>query len=431
MSRVSRAVWYSYAIVKVVPRVERGECINAGVILFAPEGAYLAARIELDRERLRALDPDVHLEPIEQHLASFEAIARGDPSAGPIAALPPAERFHWLSAPRSTIIQTTPAHVGVTADPAATVEELLQAFVRTRAVGHVAHAAPHVSPTAFEREDMVERSPLLPDPAEMGRAWRAMVEAEYQQVERVREWQDSDYYAPIAQHFADDPYRTDDPLLEHLIALSRPDATWLDIGAGGGRYALPLALHSARVIAIEPSEGMRGVLRASMAEYGITNIDVRDNRWPDGADEVRVDFSLAAHVGYDIRDINAFIDGMERATRELCCVMLMDRAPAGGFVRLWELVHEEPRHQLPSMREFLAILLARGATPEVRLARRPPHAMQEDDIRANARRRLWLREGSAKDQRLQHVLDASLREHVDDYQLPRVIGLITWEPLGG
>jgi predicted O-methyltransferase YrrM len=277
---------------------------------------------------------------------------------------------------------------------------------------------------------MNDQSPLLADPLELGRIWREMVIAEYEQVESVREWQEADFYAPIAQHFADDPHRTDDPLLEILKGMSRPDATWLDIGAGGGRYALPLALHSARVIAIEPSEGMRGVLHASMAEYGIENIDVRDYRWPEGADELRADFSLAAHVGYDIRDINAFIDGMERATRETCCVMLMDRAPSGGFVRLWELVHEEPRHQLPSMREFLTILLARGATPEVRLARRPPHAMLDEDIRSNARRRLWLQEGSAKDQRLQQILDATLREHVDDYQLPRVISLITWEPLG-
>jgi hypothetical protein len=123
-------VWYSYAVIKVVPRVERGECINAGVIIFAREGDYLAARIELDHERLRALDHGVNLDLIERHLATFQSIADGDPAAGPIAELPTAERFHWLSAPRSTIIQTAPAHVGVTDDPEATLEELLDVFVR-------------------------------------------------------------------------------------------------------------------------------------------------------------------------------------------------------------------------------------------------------------------------------------------------------------
>jgi SAM-dependent methyltransferase len=275
---------------------------------------------------------------------------------------------------------------------------------------------------------MIDRSPLIPDPKELEHAWREMVEAEYEQVERLREWQEPDHYAPIAQHFADDPHRTDDLLLERLKQLSRPDATWLDIGAGGGRYALPLALNSQRVIAVEPSEGMRQVLRGSMVEHGITNIDLLDGRWPEGSDTVKADFSLAAHVGYDIREIGPFIDGMERATRERCCVMLMDRAPSSGFVRLWEAVHGERRHQLPSMREFLYVLLARGATPEVQLTHRPPHAMLADDVRANARRRLWLREGSEKDQKLQQILDHSLAEHSDDFQFPRVIALITWEP---
>jgi 2-polyprenyl-3-methyl-5-hydroxy-6-metoxy-1,4-benzoquinol methylase len=110
-----------------------------------------------------------------------------------------------------------------------------------------------------------ERSPLNPDPDVLAVAWREQVEAEYEQVERLREWHESDYYAPVAHHFAVDPHRTDDPLLEHLKSISRKDATWLDIGAGGGRFALPLAMASERLIAIEPSEGMRGVLRTHSA----------------------------------------------------------------------------------------------------------------------------------------------------------------------
>jgi SAM-dependent methyltransferase len=276
---------------------------------------------------------------------------------------------------------------------------------------------------------VAEWSPLNPDPDALAVAWREQVEAEFEQVERLREWHNTDYYAPIAHHFADDPRRTDDLLLERLKAISRPDATWLDIGAGGGRFALPLALASKRVIAIEPSEGMRQVLRAGMTEHGIDNIDIRDLRWPEGADTVEADFSLAAHVGYDIRDIGGFIDAMERATRELCCAMMMDRAPSGGYVRLWEEVHGEHRYQLPGMREFVQLLLARGATPEIRLGRRQTHSMDEDDVRAGARRRLWLQEGSEKDRTLQALLDRLLADGSDDFQLPRVVALVTWEPV--
>lgn len=123
-------MWYSYAVIKVVPRVERGECMNAGVILFAREGAFLGARIELDRARLEAFMPGVDVPLIERHLETFLAVSRGDDSAGPIAGMPPAERFHWLTAPRSTVIQTSATHVGQTDDPDAALEELLDEFVR-------------------------------------------------------------------------------------------------------------------------------------------------------------------------------------------------------------------------------------------------------------------------------------------------------------
>ena len=123
-------VWYSYAIVRVVPRVERGELINVGVVLFVRERRYLAARIELDRPRLLAVAPDLDLPLVERHLASFLAISDGRPEGGPLADLPPAERFHWLTAPRSTMIQTSPAHAGRTHDPAAELDRLLDAYVR-------------------------------------------------------------------------------------------------------------------------------------------------------------------------------------------------------------------------------------------------------------------------------------------------------------
>jgi hypothetical protein len=123
-------VWYSYAIIRVVPRVERGESLNAGAILFAPEAPYLAARVELDPARLHALAPAADVALIERHLQAFVATCSGAAAGGPIAALPPSQRFHWLTAPRSTVIQTSPVHVGATTDPAAALEALLDAYVR-------------------------------------------------------------------------------------------------------------------------------------------------------------------------------------------------------------------------------------------------------------------------------------------------------------
>jgi hypothetical protein len=124
------AVWYSYAIVRIVPRVERGECVNVGIVLFVREHRFLAARIDLDAARLRALAPDLDLTLVERHLETFLAICDGRAEGGPLSDLPAAERFHWLVAPRSTIIQTSPAHVGRTTDPVAELDRLLDAYVR-------------------------------------------------------------------------------------------------------------------------------------------------------------------------------------------------------------------------------------------------------------------------------------------------------------
>ncbi len=123
-------VWYSYAIVRVVPRVERGECINVGIVLFSRERRYLAGRIELDRARLAAFAPTLDLAAIERHLAIFAAICDGRADGGPLADLPAAERFHWLVAPRSTMIQLSPAHAGQTTDLPGELDRLLDAYVR-------------------------------------------------------------------------------------------------------------------------------------------------------------------------------------------------------------------------------------------------------------------------------------------------------------
>jgi hypothetical protein len=121
---------FDYAIVRVVPRVERGEFVNAGAIVACATRRFLAAAIALDADRLRALDPTVDLGEIEAALAAIPLIAAGDSRGGPVAALPTGERFHWLVAPRSAVIQTSPVHTGLCDDPALALAELVARLVR-------------------------------------------------------------------------------------------------------------------------------------------------------------------------------------------------------------------------------------------------------------------------------------------------------------
>ena len=121
---------YDYAIVRVVPRVERGEQVNVGVILSCADSEFLDARIEVDDAVIRALDPTIDLEAMHEQLALIPIVCRGGDAAGPIGALPARGRFRWLVSPRSTIIQPSPVHTGRTSDPAACLEKLMDRLVR-------------------------------------------------------------------------------------------------------------------------------------------------------------------------------------------------------------------------------------------------------------------------------------------------------------
>ena len=121
---------YDYAIVRVVPRVDRGERINVGIILSCSGMNFLDARIELDEAALRALDPAVDVAAIRANLDTIPAVCRGGPGAGPIGELPARGRFRWLVSPRSTIIQPSAVHTGRTSDPVASLEHLMDRVVR-------------------------------------------------------------------------------------------------------------------------------------------------------------------------------------------------------------------------------------------------------------------------------------------------------------
>lgn len=272
-------------------------------------------------------------------------------------------------------------------------------------------------------------------------AWADRVRRNREQVDRFREAPDGpDFYASVSAIFRDDPDRMGDPVLDALRGHARPDDTWLDIGAGAGRYALPLARSVRRVIALDPSRSMLDALRKSMAEHSIDNVDVVEARWPGAADSgllksaLPVDVSLIAHVGYDVEAIGPFIAAMEDATRHECLAVLMERSPASLAEAFWPPLHGEPRIALPALPAFVDLLTARGRAPSVEMVetsrRRWP---SRDELVAYVRRQTWVEPGSAKDQRMLKLLDGWLVSHADgtvelSVSEPLRIGLVAWRP---
>ncbi len=120
---------FEYALLRVVPRVERGEFINAGVVLYCQEARFLGARVHLDPERLRALDPRLDPETVLAHLEVACRVCAGGPQAGAVGLMPPVHRFGWLVAPRSTVVQPSPVHTGLAEDPEEAIEHLLRVMV--------------------------------------------------------------------------------------------------------------------------------------------------------------------------------------------------------------------------------------------------------------------------------------------------------------
>lgn len=274
---------------------------------------------------------------------------------------------------------------------------------------------------------------LHPTPDAAFAAWAARVRANAEQVERFREEADSpDFYGPVSASFRADPHRTDEPLLDDLLALSHPGETWLDIGAGAGRYALPLALRVGPVIAVEPSQGMADALEAGAAEAGVDRVRLLRGGWPPSAPTTgaplpgspTADVALIAHLGYDIEAFDAFLTAMEAAARRLCVAVLMERQPSSAADEFWPIVHGEERVPLPGLRELVVVLVALGRVFEVRIHERPPRPYaSEDEAIAFLRRQLWIAEGGRKDR----VFVAAARKRL--VQTPEGFVLRSWRPL--
>jgi CTP:molybdopterin cytidylyltransferase MocA/SAM-dependent methyltransferase len=286
-------------------------------------------------------------------------------------------------------------------------------------------------------------NPDIDTPADLALvAWGARVRANRDQVERIREVPDGDFYASTTGLFEADPRRSDaeDPTLAALRALARPSEQWLDIGAGAGRYALPLALAlgaAGEVVALDPSPAMLGALHDGMRRHAIANVRPIEGRWPLNPAEapaLSADVALIAHVGYDIERIGPFLAAMEGAATRLCVAVMMERTPASIAEPFWPPVHGESRIPLPALPDFVRILRALGRIPDVRMVERGARSFPD---RAAAlgflRRQTWVAPDGPKDRILRATLDDRLVAQPDGSVVLRdvvdlAIGLVTWEP---
>ncbi len=325
----------------------------------------------------------------------------------------------------------------------ATAAPLVEAATGDRGLGPVIDA----NPDAVRWLDVEGSNPDIDTPADLASvadlAWANRVRRNREQVDRFREEPDGkDFYAAVSAIFRDDPDRTGDPVLDALQAHARPDDTWLDIGAGAGRYALPLARTVARVVAVDPSPSMLAALRESMGDHRIDNIATIEGRWPDvlepGSGELAAalpaDVSLIAHVGYDVEQIWPFIEAMEQATRRECLAVLMERSPAMLAEPFWPEVHGEERIALPALPALVDLLAAHGRSPRLQMLESSRRRWgTRDEIETYVRRQTWVAPGSAKDARMQALIDEWLVELPDgtvelSVMEPLKVGLVSWAP---
>ena len=287
-------------------------------------------------------------------------------------------------------------------------------------------------------------NPDVDTPADLARAaevsWGARVRANREQVERIREVPDGqDFYAPVSSLFRADPTRIDDPVLDVLLGLVRPGETWLDVGAGAGRFALPLARaldeSGGEVVALDVSPSMLESLREIAEDHAIENVRTVEARWPDGeaARGLDADVGFIAHVGYDVEEIGSFLDALEAASRRLCVAVLMERVPASAADPFWPPVHGETRVPLPALPDALELLEARGRQPSVtRVAIEARRFESRDALAGFARRQLWIDPDGAKEARYQAALDELTEHDASGWTIrgrtASDVGIVTWRP---
>jgi len=275
--------------------------------------------------------------------------------------------------------------------------------------------------------------PEQPEPeTAAAREWVAMVDAHRAQTERLREAvPERDAWKRRAREFR--PHRRaeeKDPAIDAILGYVRPGDTVLDIGAGGGRLAIPIARCCAEVVAVEPSEAMLAQLEAQAAEAGVTNIKTVASTWEEAVVEP-ADIAMCCHV-YGLYNPESWVRKMEASARRRVIVIMFHRSTPPNMHPLWEPVHGEKRLQTPALSHFERLLAEMGIDyDKTMLPERPDRGYADFDAALQrSTRHLFVVPGSEKQERLKQALRESLVETPDGLQLrwasPMMPGLITW-----
>lgn len=242
--------------------------------------------------------------------------------------------------------------------------------------------------------------------------WKDMIRAEHAQSDRMRgAAPPGDHWQPYAQGFRSDPSRTDDPLVNRLLQEVEPHQTALDVGAGGGRFTLPLARKCIRVTAVEPSESMGSVLLQQAEAHNIGNVNLVRSHWEDAKVEP-ADIVLCVHVLYTIQEIARFVRKLENHARERALVVLYTAPPQSQIYPLWRQVHGEARLPLPALPEFEHVLAELNIAPEIEMLPTQPARGFDTigDAQQQLAARLYLAPGSPQENRLRDILPDILEE---------------------
>jgi SAM-dependent methyltransferase len=265
-----------------------------------------------------------------------------------------------------------------------------------------------------------------------GEGWRAMLDAVAEQTRRLGDprWQSpADGMQPLAQNFRADPLRSDDVFLDELARGLSPADSVVDIGAGAGRFALPLARRVADVVALEPSPSMRNALEAEAARFSIRNVRVLDVTWP--VANLRADLVFAAHVVYGVRDIEAFVVSMRDSARKFAAAIVFAEPPQARLFGFWQAVYGEQRAPNPHLPQLVEVLQSLDLEPEVQVFETDQWPLGPlDRARAVLRNRLRIVAASPADVRLEAALPTLLTDWDGRYgpldRSPLRVAVVRW-----
>jgi SAM-dependent methyltransferase len=262
--------------------------------------------------------------------------------------------------------------------------------------------------------------------------WNEMVRVEHAQSDSMRkEDPPADSWSNFAQQFRADPRRIDDPLVNYLRQLVTPEQVVLDVGAGGGRLALPLALEAKNVVAVEPSPSMCRVLREVASEFNVPNVEVIESGWLD-AQAPQADLAICCHVLYVIQDIEAFVRKLEQHAKQVL-VIVYQAPPQSQIYPLWEPIHGGPRSPLPSLPEFLEVLTQLGVESDTHVVHTERNRGFEslEAAKDQLARRLYVTPNSAEMERLEALLPDVLEEKDGGFSIKGSVNLeprvVSWQ----